>query len=827
MASSSPRGHRQLARTAAHQKKKKIKTWNSTGVSSRGRVDSTTFSSSTPSPRIRISAAAAAAAAERARRFHYSSRWPTRVVGAAATTSNGGGGGRLLPPRPFGILLLPRMPQLLGSRARRRAAPTFPAPAPDYRRGTPLPRRSRLEWGRVEAQNSGARTSCRAALQWLSSMARSHVNVGYGSPLVLPGLTKPGSSRCLCVAGMVGNAGNQVGDDSDDGIKVTNEKLRAVIRKSKEVLEIHRNLLEKISTSERKKITSIIEDSSIYKEQDPFVQRDSSFYHLDEVPDDDEFSYDLQMYLDRRSDQSEVVATQDYAAQLSQISETGQSVAEGTSDDPSASAAVDLINIILVAAECGLGDVAGALPKALARRGHRVMVVVPMYKNYAEPQQLGEPRRYQVAGQDMEVIYYHAYMDGVDFVFIDNPIFHHVENDIYGGDRTDILKRMVLLCKVAIEVPWYVPCGGYCYGDGNLVFLANDWHTALLPVYLKAYYHDNGFMIYARSVLVIHNIAHQGRGPLDDFSYLDLPVDYMDLFKLYDPFGGDHLNIFAAGIKAADRLLTVSHGYAWELKTAEGGWGLHGIINESDWKFQGIVNGIDTTDWNPRCDIHLKSDGYTNYSLETVQAGKQQCKAALQKELGLPVRGDVPVIAFIGRLDHQKGVDLIAEAMPWIAGQDVQLIMLGTGRQDLEDTLRRLESQHYDRVRGWVGFSIRLAHRMTAGADILLMPSRFEPCGLNQLYAMMYGTVPVVHAVGGLRDTVEHYNPYEESGLGWTFEKAEANRLIDALGHCLNTYRNYRTSWEGLQKRGMMQDLSWDNAAKLYEEVLLAAKYQW
>uniref|UniRef100_A0A0E0M7Y7 starch synthase n=1 Tax=Oryza punctata TaxID=4537 RepID=A0A0E0M7Y7_ORYPU len=486
------------------------------------------------------------------------------------------GGGRLLPP------------------PRRR--PTIAA----ARSAWAVPRRSRLEWGRVEAQMLAARTSCQAALQWLSSTVRSHGNAGYGSPLVFPGLTKPGSGRCLCVAGMVDNAGDQVGDDSDDGIKVTNEKLRAVIRKSKEVLEIHRNLLEKISTSERKKITSIIEDSSIYNEQDPFGQSNSSFYHLDEVPDDDEFGYDLEMYLDRRPDQSEVVATQDYAAQLSQISEMGQSVAEGTSDDPSASATVDLINIILVAAECGLGDVAGALPKALARRGHRVMVVVPMYKNYAEPQQLGEPRRYQVAGQDMEVIYYHTYIDGVDFVFIDNPIFHHVDNDIYGGDRTDILKRMVLLCKAAIEVPWYVPCGGYCYGDGNLVFIANDWHTALLPVYLKAYYRDNGFMTYARSVLVIHNIAHQGRGPLDDFSYLDLPVNYMDLFKLYDPFGGDHLNIFAAGIKAADRLLTVSHGYAWELKTAEGGWGLHGIINESDWKFQGIVNGVDTTDWNPR-----------------------------------------------------------------------------------------------------------------------------------------------------------------------------------------------------------------------------------
>uniref|UniRef100_A0A0E0M7Y9 starch synthase n=1 Tax=Oryza punctata TaxID=4537 RepID=A0A0E0M7Y9_ORYPU len=375
------------------------------------------------------------------------------------------GGGRLLPP------------------PRRR--PTIAA----ARSAWAVPRRSRLEWGRVEAQMLAARTSCQAALQWLSSTVRSHGNAGYGSPLVFPGLTKPGSGRCLCVAGMVDNAGDQVGDDSDDGIKVTNEKLRAVIRKSKEVLEIHRNLLEKV---------------------------------------------DLEMLLE------------------------------------------------------------------LCRRLWLGEVVVPMYKNYAEPQQLGEPRRYQVAGQDMEVIYYHTYIDGVDFVFIDNPIFHHVDNDIYGGDRTDILKRMVLLCKAAIEVPWYVPCGGYCYGDGNLVFIANDWHTALLPVYLKAYYRDNGFMTYARSVLVIHNIAHQGRGPLDDFSYLDLPVNYMDLFKLYDPFGGDHLNIFAAGIKAADRLLTVSHGYAWELKTAEGGWGLHGIINESDWKFQGIVNGVDTTDWNPR-----------------------------------------------------------------------------------------------------------------------------------------------------------------------------------------------------------------------------------
>ncbi|CAJ2665674.1 unnamed protein product [Trifolium pratense] len=507
---------------------------------------------------------------------------------------------------------------------------------------------------------------------------------------------------------------------------------------------------------------------------------------------------------------------------------------ESDGENPPPLAGTNVMNIILVAAECapwsktgGLGDVAGALPKALARRGHRVMVVAPHYGDYAETQDIGVRKRYKVAGQDMEVTYFQAYIDGVDFVFIDSPIFRHLESNIYGGNRVDILRRMALFCKAAVEVPWHVPCGGVCYGDGNLVFIANDWHTALLPVYLKAYYRDNGLMNYTRSVLVIHNIAHQGRGPLEDFNYVDLPGNYVDLFKMYDPVGGEHFNIFAAGLKTADRIVTVSHGYAWELKTTEGGWGLHGIINENDWKFRGIVNGVDTKDWNPQFDVHLKSDGYTNYTLATLQTGKRQCKAALQKELGLPVREDVPIISFIGRLDQQKGVDLIAEAIPWMMSHDVQLIMLGTGRPDLEQMLRQFECQHHDKIRGWVGFSVKMAHRITAGADILLMPSRFEPCGLNQLYAMNYGTVPVVHAVGGLRDTVQPFNPFDESGVGWTFDRAEANKLMAALWNCISTYREYKKSWEGIQQRGMSQDLSWDNAAQQYEEVLVAAKYQW
>lgn len=670
------------------------------------------------------------------------------------------------------------------------------------------------------------------------------------------------------------SVGGENSDESEDA-------LQATIEKSKKVLAMQRDLLQQIA--ERRKLVSSINDSSIDTEDSEvyYKGRDNSFSNLgltstdggsanednssdilsssyvhstaNEVPEpqtssssrnfgEGEKESGKNLHPNKASKQlKDDSSPRFWSDAYEELKETTSHVINNEAgvpadedEKPPPLAGPNVMNIILVAAECapwskigGLGDVAGALPKALARRGHRVMVVAPRYGNYAEAKETGVRKLYKVDGQDVEVTYFHTFIDGVDFVFMDSHMFRYMENNIYGGNRMDILKRMVLFCKAAVEVPWHVPCGGVRYGDGNLVFIANDWHTALLPVYLKAYYRDNGLMKYTRSILVIHNIAHQGRGPVGDFDYVDLPPHYIDFFRMYDPVGGEHFNIFAAGLKAADRVVTVSHGYAWELKTLEGGWGLHNIINENDWKLRGIVNGIDTDDWNPQSDIHLTSDGYTNYSLETLETGKPQCKAALQKELGLPIRADVPLIGFIGRLDNQKGVDIIAEAIPWMVDQDVQLVMLGTGRDDLEQLLRQFENQHQDRVRGWVGFSVKVAHRITAGADILLMPSRFEPCGLNQLYAMSYGTVPVVHAVGGLRDTVQPFNPYNESGVGWTFDRAEANRLIHALGNCLYTYREYKKSWEGIQRRGMMQDLSWDHAAENYEEVLVAAKYQW
>jgi starch synthase len=493
------------------------------------------------------------------------------------------------------------------------------------------------------------------------------------------------------------------------------------------------------------------------------------------------------------------------------------------------------MNVVFVGAECapwsktgGLGDVMGALPKALARRGHRVMAIAPRYQNYDDAWETGVRHRMRVFHQDVEVGYFHAFVDGVDYVFVDHPCFHGRKGgEIYTGAREEILFRCALLCKAGLEAVWHVPCGGVPYGDANTVFVANDWHTALLPTYLQAHYRDHGQMTYARAVFVIHNMAHQGRGPFVESAALELPDHYREQLRLYDPIGGEHMNVMKAGLQNAQRLIAVSGGYAWECQTPEGGWGLDAVVRDGAWKLRGIVNGIDYSEWSPENDSALDTDGYTRYNLDTLKKGKAACKLALQRELGLPENPDAPLIGFIGRLDYQKGVDLIRDSAGWIASQGAQLVLLGSGREDLENDLRSMEAQHRDSVRGWVGFSVAMAHRITAAADILLMPSRFEPCGLNQLYAMAYGTIPVVHAVGGLRDTVQPFDPSKDEGTGWTFERAEADQMRSALWNALVTYREHRQTFDAIARRGMAQDLSWDHAASLYEDVLVEAKFQW
>ncbi|KAJ8435197.1 hypothetical protein Cgig2_028383 [Carnegiea gigantea] len=417
-------------------------------------------------------------------------------------------------------------------------------------------------------------------------------------------------------------------------------------------------------------------------------------------------------------------------------------------------------------------------------------------------------------------------------VFVDHPAYHRPGNP-YGdnfGAFGDNQFRFTLLCHAACEAPLVLPLGGYTYGE-KCLFLVNDWHAGLVPVLLAAKYRPYGVYKDARSILVIHNLFHQGVEPASTYNNLGLPPQWYGALEWVFPEWarahaldkGEAVNILKGAIVTSDRILTVSKGYSWEITTVEGGYGLHELLTSRQFVLNGIVNGIDTSDWNPSTDEHIAA----HYSVDDL-SGKGECKAALQKELGLPLRLDCPLIGFIGRLDYQKGIDLIQAAVPELMQHDVQFVMLGSGNPAYEAWMKATEGTYRDKFRGWVGFNVPISHRITAGCDILLMPSRFEPCGLNQLYAMRYGTVPVVHATGGLRDTVETYNPYavgpsgNGTGTGWAFSPLTKESMLSALLNALVTYREYRTSWEELMKRGMQRDSTWDSAAAQYEQELRA-----
>ncbi|MED6135855.1 Pentafunctional AROM polypeptide [Stylosanthes scabra] len=480
-------------------------------------------------------------------------------------------------------------------------------------------------------------------------------------------------------------------------------------------------------------------------------------------------------------------------------------------------------NIVFVTAEAapysktgGLGDVCGSLPIAMASRGHRVMVISPRYMHGTS-----EDARYSGAvdmdcgikiycfGAAQEVEFYHEYRKGVDWVFVDHPSFHRPGSP-YGdmfGTFGDNQFRYTLLCHAACEAPLMLPLGGFTYGE-RCLFLVNDWHASLVPVLLAAKYRPHGVYKDARSVLVIHNIAHQGVEPIATFGNLGLPLEWRGALEWVFPTWarmhaldtGEAVNFLKGAIVTADRIVTVSKGYSWEITTR-------------------ITNGIDVTEWDPSSDQYIPF----KYSADDL-SGKVQCKVELQKELGLPERPDCPLIGFIGRLDYQKGIELIRMGIPELMEDDVQFVMLGSGNPVYEDWMRATEAAYRDKFRGWVGFNVPISHRITAGCDILLMPSTFEPCGLNQLYAMRYGTIPVVHQTGGLRDTVQNFNPFAEvkndEGTGWTFSPLTKESMLVALRYAIQTYREYKSSWEGLMRRGMTRDYTWVNAATQYEQII-------
>jgi starch synthase len=457
----------------------------------------------------------------------------------------------------------------------------------------------------------------------------------------------------------------------------------------------------------------------------------------------------------------------------------------------------------------GLGDVAGALPKALKGRGVDVRVVMPLYRGirWDELERLEGVLRvpmYYGTGQaavrmgslpGSEVPIYFLEHNG----YFDRP-------EIYGGadgGYADNLERFTFLSRASLEL-------ARALGFEPDVVHANDWQTALVPVYLNSLYRGTSLQR-AATLFTIHNLAFQGVFDGDGFYVTGLPRAHYNAGEL-EHFGA--MNLMKGGLAQATLLSTVSPTYAGEIQRPEHGAGLDGVIAARSADLHGILNGIDTGEWDPERDLHLPA----RYGAEELD-GKAVCKRELQREMGLPVRPGTPLFGAVSRLTHQKGFDVLAQAMERLLGWDLQVALLGSGDSDAEEFFSALSRARGEKFRARIGFDNGLAHRIEAGSDFFLMPSRFEPCGLNQMYSLRYGTPPIVHATGGLADTVVNYDESTGDGTGFVVYRLDARSLGDTVGWALSTYFNRRPAIEAMRRRGMMQDFSWTRAAARYEEL--------
>lgn len=484
----------------------------------------------------------------------------------------------------------------------------------------------------------------------------------------------------------------------------------------------------------------------------------------------------------------------------------------------------------------GLGDVLGGLPPAMSANGHRVMTVSPRFDQYKDAWDTGVTVQLKVGDRFEKVRFFHCYKRGVDRVFVDHPWFlekvwgktgSKLYGPLAGEDFQDNQLRFSLLCQAALEAPRILNLKSSKYFSGpygeDVIFIANDWHTALLACYLKTMYRLKGRYGNAKVVFCIHNIAYQGRFAFADFSLLNLPDEFKSSFDFTDgyekPVKGRKINWMKAGILEADKVLTVSPYYAKELVSGvEKGVELDNILRRTG--ITGIINGMDVQEWNPLTDKYIS----IKYDASTVKEAKLLLKEALQAEAGLPVDRNIPVIGFIGRLEEQKGSDILVAAIPQFITANVQIIVLGTGKKPMEKQLEQLEKKYPDNARGVAKFNVPLAHMIIAGADFLLVPSRFEPCGLIQLHAMRYGTVPIVASTGGLVDTVkEGFTGFQMGSFSVecdAVDPADVTAVATSVKRALATYGT--PALTEMVQNCMAQDLSWKGPAKKWEEVLLS-----
>lgn len=478
-----------------------------------------------------------------------------------------------------------------------------------------------------------------------------------------------------------------------------------------------------------------------------------------------------------------------------------------------------MLNVAFVSSEVvpyastgGLGDVCGSLPAALSGLGVQVTQFMPMYRRVLEG---GQP--IEDTGLRLSIpVGFHRYQADIWRTKPNrHPVIYFIRRDEF-FDRTELynlpdreyddnFERFIFFQKAVTALINHL-------GSPFDIVHAHDWQTGLMPLYLHYGLSGEGRSAREKVIFTIHNLSFQGIFDGDYYSYTNLPFSCFSM-QMLEYYG--NVNCLKGAINSADVVTTVSESYAREIQTEEWGCGLHGVLKDASRKLRGIVNGIDQSIWNPATDSMIAAK-FDHRNL----AGKKECKADLIRRLKMKIDPDAPLIGMITRLTPQKGIELVNEALPFIL-QDTNagLVMLGSGSDEMEAMITEWAKQWPGRVAIRTGFDDKLAHRIEAGSDIYLMPSKFEPCGLTQLYSLRYGAVPIVHRVGGLADTIIDAVSDPERGYGFTFDEFTARELAKCVGTAIEIFVKQPDRWKELQRRGMTADFSWNSSAAKYLEL--------
>jgi starch synthase len=484
------------------------------------------------------------------------------------------------------------------------------------------------------------------------------------------------------------------------------------------------------------------------------------------------------------------------------------------------------MHIAFAASECvpysktgGLADVVGALPRALAALGHQVSVYVPRYRQtkLADPQTV--VRSITIPFDDKyrfcSVVTAGA-TSGVRFYFVDYPPYFDREA-LYGtpaGDYPDNAERFALFSRAVLEASKVL-------GVPH-VFHCHDWQTALVPVMLRTLYAEDPALREVATVFTIHNMGYQGLFPSDTLPLLMLPWDLLTMSKM-EFFG--QVNFLKGALVYSDFITTVSRKYSQEIQTTEYGFGLDGVLHSRAATVSGILNGVDYDEWSPQTDKFIVA----KYSPQDL-SGKLKCKQDLLHDFGITtsahsdVNNKVPVIGIVSRFAAQKGFDLIAQIMDRVAREEIIMVVLGSGDKLYEEMFQRLNKQFPNKIAAKVAFDNAIAHKIEAGADMFLMPSRYEPCGLNQIYSLKYGTVPIVRATGGLDDTIEPWDARSSKGTGFKFHDYTGEALLATIKQAVLAYQD-PSSWQSLMRNGMSRDFSWGASAREYGKIYDRARH--